>query len=111
MPDLSGSSFYNMTTPGNSGSVKPEMAKDDVIFSAATDQPADSPSIVNPPYQEPGAQSFAPLNPEVLDPSFQPQLVDVPNPVFQFQPWMILAAGALIVLLMRPTGRQGYRNE
>lgn len=108
--DLSGSSFYNMTNPGNSGSVKPEMAQDEAIFSAATDQPQDSPSIVNPPYQEPGAESFAPLNPEVLAPTFQPLLADVPNPVFQFQPWMILAAGALLVLLMRPTGRRRYRR-
>lgn len=68
----------------------------------ATQIPATASNPVYSRYNDAGQDTFAPL-PQPSDPSFQPA-TEPPQPVqsgFQFQPWMILAAGAALVLYLR----------
>ncbi len=104
--DTSGSTFYSETYP-NPGipSQTPDaqsMTQDTQSF--ANDS-GELPQTINPVYtryNDAGEDTFAPL-PSPMDPSFQPA-TEQPQPVqtgFQFQPWMLLAAGAALVLWMR----------
>jgi len=96
--DKSGSAFYDST--GQSSSTV-----DTEILSA----PEHSTGPVTPPPYDMhgggGAESFGPIDSGVSDSSFQPVLADVPNPTFTFQPWMLLVAGAVLVMLLRETRR------
>lgn len=101
--DTSGGSFYSETYP-NPGSQAPDqasMAQDTQSFN--TDA-GELPQTITPQYSrysDSGQDTFAPSS--VTDPTFQPA-TQLPQPVqtgFQFQPWMLLAAGAALVLYLR----------
>jgi len=92
--DKSGSAFYDST--GQSSSTV------DTEILSAPEHPQGP--VTPPPYDMHGgggAESFGPIDSGVSDPSFQPVLADVPNPTFTIQPWMVLLAGAALVLWLR----------
>ncbi len=95
--DKSGSTFYDSTG---------QSASDSQILDVSPENPTTP--VIPPPYDMHGgggAESFEPINSGVSDSSFQPNQVDVPAGP-KIQPWMLLLAGAVVVLLLRETGRR-----
>ncbi len=105
--DTSGGTFYSETYP-NTGGIPTQtpdqssMAQDNASFA---NDAGELPATTNPVYtryNDAGEDTFAPL-PSQMDPSFQPSstLPTPPATGFQFEPWMLLAAGAALVLYLR----------
>lgn len=104
--DSSGSAFYSEQYPNM---IAPEESPAEQHASAESAFAQDSgelPQTANPVYtryNDAGVDTFAPL-PQTMDTSFQPANVQpqAAQPTgFQFQPWMLLAAGAALVLYLR----------
>jgi hypothetical protein len=95
MADLTGSTFYSETNPANVGG-------------APSDQLINPEVITPPPYDmrvDQGGESFRPS--PVSDPTFQPELQNVPNP--PATNWALIAAGAFLLYLMFNSG--GHRGR
>lgn len=104
MIDLSGSTFYsepNLESIGSPQDSTIQMQKESATFA---NDAGELPQTITPQYSrynDSGVDTFAPSS--VTDQTFQPA-TQQPQPAatgFQFQPWMILAAGALLVMWMR----------
>ncbi len=109
MSAFDSSSFYSFADTGNEGTPASEMERDAEIFDAVVDEPQGP--VTPPPYDMNSGYGAQPTTESpVTDPTFQPGVAPVSG--FQFQPWMILAAGAALVLLMRDDkkGRGDYED-
>jgi len=103
MIDLSGSAFYSEPNPasiGNPTDPTIQMQQDSATFASDS---GELPQTITPQYSrynDSGQDTFAPSS-ETTDATFEPAN-QLPQPTgFQLQPWMLLAAGALLVLYMR----------
>ena len=100
------SSFYSFDNSGNEGSPVSEMEHDAQIFDAAIDNPQGP--VTPPPYDMNAGYGGQPTTESpVSDPSFLPGQAPVSSG-FEFKPWMLLAAGAALVILMRDDKKRGY---
>jgi hypothetical protein len=99
----SGSAFYSEPNPANIGSPVPDnqqFQQDSQTFDQQTQIPQSAATPVYTRYNDAGEDTFAPSQ-TPMDPTFQPDVQPAPQTGFQFQPWMLLAAGAALVLMMR----------
>lgn len=100
----SSGSFYSEPNPASIGSPVPnnqQFQQDSQTFDQQTQTPQTAANPVYTRYNDAGEDTFAP-SPTPMDSSFQPaSQAPQTQTGFQFQPWMLLAAGAALVLFMR----------
>jgi hypothetical protein len=98
MNDLTSSAFYSEPTPEAIGS---PTLKETGAIDAATQIPLTAATPAYSGYADSGTDSFAPS--AVVDPTFQAALQDpqAPPPQTGIPLWLILGAGALLVMFLR----------